>query len=76
MTESEKKFLIQFGEHLRQLRKEKGMTQADLVHEASVHGNLIGRIERGERAANVLQLDKIAKTLEVSVETLFAFQKG
>ena len=49
------------------------MTQADLVFEAKVHGNMIGRIERGERAANLLQLRKIAKALEVSVEELFDF---
>ncbi|GLU43648.1 helix-turn-helix domain-containing protein [Allomuricauda sp. NBRC 101325] len=70
LTKEEEQFLKKFGEQIRRLRKEKGMTQADLVFEAKVHGNMIGRIERGERAANLLQLHKIAKALEISVEKL------
>ncbi|SDQ06685.1 helix-turn-helix domain-containing protein [Flagellimonas zhangzhouensis] len=75
MTKEEEQFLKKFGEQIRRLRKEKGMTQADLVFEAKVHGNMIGRIERGERAANLLQLHKIAKALEISVEELFEFKE-
>ncbi|MEW2921264.1 helix-turn-helix domain-containing protein [Flagellimonas marina] len=75
LTKEEEQYLLKFGEQIRRLRKEKGMTQADLVFEAKVHGNMIGRIERGERAANLLQLHKIAKALEVNLEELFAFEK-
>jgi transcriptional regulator with XRE-family HTH domain len=75
LTKEEEQYLLKFGEQIRRLRKEKGMTQADLVFEAKVHGNMIGRIERGERAANLLQLYKIARALEVSVEELFEFGK-
>lgn len=74
LTKEEEQFLKKFGEHVRSLRNEKGMTQADLVFEAKVHGNMIGRIERGERAANLLQLHKIAKALEISIEELFDFK--
>ncbi|MEO2050783.1 MAG: helix-turn-helix transcriptional regulator [Allomuricauda sp.] len=74
LTKEEEQFLKKFGGRIRNLRKEKGMTQADLVFEAKVHGNLIGRIERGERAANILQLQKIAKALEISLEELFDFE--
>lgn len=74
LTKEEEQFLMKFGEQIRRLRKEKGMTQADLVFEAKVHGNMIGRIERGERAANLLQLHKIAKALEIRVEELFEFR--
>jgi transcriptional regulator with XRE-family HTH domain len=75
LTKEEEQFLMKFGAQIRHLRKEKGMTQADLVYEAKVHGNMIGRIERGERAANLLQLQKIAKALEVGIEELFEFGK-
>ncbi|MBR9853291.1 MAG: helix-turn-helix transcriptional regulator [Algicola sp.] len=74
MTKEEEQFLFKFGEQIRCLRREKGMTQADLVFEAKVHGNMIGRIERGERAANLLQLHKIAKALDVDVSKLFEFR--
>lgn len=74
LTKEEEQYLLKFGAQIRRLRKEKGMTQADLVFEAKVHGNMIGRIERGERAANLLQLQKIAKALEISVEELFDFR--
>ncbi|WP_421810164.1 helix-turn-helix domain-containing protein [Flagellimonas sp.] len=70
LTKEEEQYLQKFGARIRRLRKEKGMTQADLVFEAKVHGNMIGRIERGERAANLLQLRKIAKALEISMEEL------
>lgn len=73
LTKEEEQFLVAFGAQIRRLRKEKGMTQADLVFEAKVHGNMIGRIERGERAANILQLHKIAKALDVDVSQLFEF---
>ncbi len=73
LTKEEEQFLVKFGAQIRRLRKGKGMTQADLVFEAKVHGNMIGRIERGELAANLLQLRKIAKALEVNVEELFDF---
>ncbi len=72
--EEEEEFLVKFGAQIRSLRKEKGMTQADLVFEAKVHGNMIGRIERGERVANILQLHKIAKALDVDVSQLFEFR--
>ena len=74
LTKEEEQFLMKFGSQIRRLRKEKGMTQADLVFEAKVHGNMIGRIERGERAVNLLQLHKIAKALEIRVEELFDFR--
>jgi len=74
LTKEEEQFLMKFGSQIRRLRKEKGMTQADLVFEAKVHGNMIGRIERGERAVNLLQLHKIAKALEIRVEELFDFK--
>ena len=74
LTKEEEQFLIKFGEHIRRLRKEKEMTQADLVFEAKVHGKMIGRIERGERASNILQLHKIAKALDVSIPQLFDFR--
>jgi len=75
LTKEEEQYLLKFGARIRHLRKEKGMTQADLVFEAKVHGNMIGRIERGERAANLLQLHKIAKALEISMEELFDLGK-
>ena len=74
LTKEEEQFLMKFGSQIRRLRKQKGMTQADLVFEAKVHGNMIGRIERGERAVNLLQLHKIAKALEIRVEELFDFK--
>ncbi|WP_422349162.1 helix-turn-helix domain-containing protein [Flagellimonas sp.] len=73
LSKEEEQYLMKFGTNLRRLRDESGMTQADLVFEAGVHGNTVGRIERGERAANILQLEKIAKALDVKVEELFEF---
>lgn len=75
LSKEEEQFLMKFGAQIRHLRKERGMTQADLVHEAGVHGNMIGRIERGERAANLMQLHKIAKALDMDICKLFVFEE-
>ncbi|WP_431125470.1 helix-turn-helix domain-containing protein [Flagellimonas flava] len=73
LSKEEEQYLLKFGSNLRRLRDNRGMTQADLVYEAGVHGNMVGRIERGERAANILQLEKIARALELEISELFEF---
>lgn len=60
------------GEAIRSLRKNAGMSQEALAEKADLHHNFVGELERGEKAATVDTLFKIAKALKVRVRDLVA----
>jgi transcriptional regulator with XRE-family HTH domain len=61
------------GERLRNLRKEKGLSQEELAAIAEVHFSYIGKLERGEMNATIESLHNIMNALEVPMEDLFRF---
>jgi transcriptional regulator with XRE-family HTH domain len=65
-----KKILIEFGEKVRQLRKEKDLSQEDLSFRADLHRTYIGMIERAEKNITLINIEKIAKALEVDIKDL------
>ena len=67
---SKEKVLIQFGEKVRFIRKERGLSQEQLAHNANLHRTYIGMIERAEKNITLLNIEKIADALEVSVHEL------
>ncbi|HCB01913.1 MAG TPA: transcriptional regulator [Anaerolineae bacterium] len=60
-----------FGEKIRKLRIERGLSQEKLAFLSGLHRTYIGAIERGERNVSFKNIEKIAKTLKVSLEELF-----
>lgn len=58
------------GEHITQLRKKKGLSQADLGKAVGTSGDIIGRYERDEVKPSIEVVIKIADTLEVSIDYL------
>lgn len=60
-----------FGTRLRNLRKEKGLSQEELALECDLDRTYIGGVERGERNISLINIYKIAKALGVSVKELF-----
>ncbi|MBI2968020.1 MAG: helix-turn-helix transcriptional regulator [Bacteroidetes bacterium] len=72
MAKKKKKILIAFGEKVRQLRKEKGISQEELSFRADVHRTYIGMIERAEKNITLTNIEKIAKAFEVSVSELMS----
>ena len=60
-----------FGDRLRELRTEQGYTQETLAEASGLHRNYIGGIERGERNVALVNIEKIAKTLRVTIAQLF-----
>jgi transcriptional regulator with XRE-family HTH domain len=58
------------GETIRSLRKEAGLSQEVLAERADLHHNYVGELERGEKAATVDTLVKIAKALKLRVSDL------
>lgn len=65
--------LKKFGEKVRKLRKEKGMSQEQLADEAGIERSYMGTIERGERNPTLLKVFRIAKALKVSAGDLLPF---
>lgn len=60
------------GENIRIIRKAAGFSQEVLAEKADLHHNYIGELERGEKAASIDTLLKIAKALGVRVCDLVA----
>ena len=61
------------GDRIRQLRKEKGLSQEKLGYESELHCTHIGSIERGQKNWSIDTLIKVAKGLNVEVADLFNF---
>lgn len=68
---SKKKILIEFGEKVRELRKEQGISQEELSYKADLHRTYIGMIERAEKNITLINIEKIAKALNVDIKELF-----
>ena len=60
-----------FGEAVRARRKALDISQEKLAEKADLHHNYVGEIERGEKAATIDTIVKIAKALGVCARDLF-----
>ena len=68
---SKKKILVDFGDKIRELRKEQGISQEELSYKADLHRTYIGMIERAEKNITLINIEKIAKALNVDIKELF-----
>jgi transcriptional regulator with XRE-family HTH domain len=60
------------GEEVRERRTRHRLSQEALAHQAGLHTNVVGRLERGSYNPTVLTLLAIAVKLNTSLEDLFA----
>ena len=60
-----------FGQPVRDLRLARGYSQETFADAAGLHRTYIGSIERGEQNVSIDNIAKIAKTLGISLQTLF-----
>ena len=65
--------LKQFGEHLRTIRKSKGVSQENLAYTLNCPPSTIGRIERGENNVKLSTLIQISSALEIPLPELVSF---
>lgn len=63
------------GNSIKQIRKEKGLTQEQLADGISVTRQYISLLERGEAQATISVGIEIANKLDTCVYTLFGFDK-
>jgi len=62
---------VRLGKRIKQIRTDKGMSQKDLAYEADLDRSYIASVENGQRNVSIVNIEKIAKALGVSLSTLF-----
>jgi|GEM_PF-1356904 len=62
---------MDIGAHIKELRKVKKMTQADLAAAAEISRSYLADVEAGRYNPSLETLSKLAKALSVEVSTLF-----
>jgi transcriptional regulator with XRE-family HTH domain len=63
-------YLDILGQRIRTRRRELGMSQEGLAHEAGLDRSYVGRIERGEHNLTFVSLVRLARAMGCDVATL------
>lgn len=63
----------EFGEKLRVIREEKGLTQAGVAKSAGINTNYYACIERGEVNLTYEKLESIVKALNIKSSDILPF---
>ncbi|WP_375449955.1 helix-turn-helix domain-containing protein [uncultured Devosia sp.] len=61
-----------FGRRVREVRHERGWTQEQLAFEAGVKRAYLSEVENGQRNVSLDVVEKLAKALGVTAESLLA----
>ena len=61
-----------FGFAVKTRREELGLTQEDLAELAQIHRTYVSDIERGARNVSLINVERLAGALKVSLAALFA----
>ena len=62
--------ICRFGERLRELRTERGLSQEAFAHEAGLDRTYISGIERGRRNVSIRNVERLAIALGLSISEL------
>jgi transcriptional regulator with XRE-family HTH domain len=62
---------VRFGRSLRAQRTKLGVSQEEFADRCGLDRTYIGGIERGERNVALVNIEKLAKALRISIEELF-----
>ena len=60
-----------FGFAVKARREELGLTQEDLAEKAKIHRTYLSDIERGSRNLSLINIEKLAAALSLSISELF-----
>lgn len=69
-SSSDNEMLQRFGEHLRQCRLVRQLTQEELAAKAGFSRSYYTEIETGKRNISLLNLNKLAQCLDISLPKL------
>jgi len=68
----QKKHILEvFGQSVRKIRIEQGLSQEELADKAGLHRTYIGMIERAEKNITLCNIEKVAKALSCDIKQLF-----
>jgi transcriptional regulator with XRE-family HTH domain len=62
-----------FGEHLRALRQSRNLTQEQLAEHSGLSVDTVRRVERGALSPTLETLDKLARGLDLTLSSMFAY---
>jgi transcriptional regulator with XRE-family HTH domain len=65
-----------FGDRVRGLRKQAGLSQEELARRADLHPTYVSGIERGQRNVSLVNIHAIAAALAVPVTVLFEARRS
>jgi transcriptional regulator with XRE-family HTH domain len=74
ITPADKKVLRKFGENLRRLRKEKGLSLREMSYACSIDNSKIAKIEKGMINITLTTLLQLATALEMHPSSLLAYE--
>ncbi|MFL9837621.1 MULTISPECIES: helix-turn-helix domain-containing protein [Flavobacterium] len=60
-----------FGLKIKELRKERGLSQEKLAHLAEIDRTYLPSIEKGERNVSIEIVERLANALNVKIKDLF-----
>lgn len=73
-SQQEKEYLKKLGNRIREYRKNTHLSQEDLSIDSELDRSYIGSVERGERNIAIINLNKIAKALDIPISNLLDFE--
>ena len=62
---------LKIGQRVKRLREAKEMAQKDLSYAADLDRSYIASIENGQRNVSIINIEKIAKALGVTLKEFF-----
>lgn len=67
---------VRVGLNLQNARRERGLSQEELAHQAAVHQTYLSGVERGKRNPTIVVLQRIASVLGLDIEQLVRKRAG
>ena len=62
---------FQIGQRIKELREKVDMSQKDLAYSADLDRSYIASVESGKRNVSIVNIEKIAKALNITVKEFF-----
>lgn len=62
---------LKLGQRIKELREQTNMSQKDLAYAADLDRSYIASIENGQRNVSIVNIEKIAVALNVTVKEFF-----
>lgn len=66
---------VKFGLRLKELRKARKISQEELMAVTGIHRTYLSEVERGIRNISIVNVEKLARALDVDAMEMFNFRK-